>query len=131
MAERFLLSLLLSGVEGSEKALLELEEGDLQALASGDILRRARGLAARGERITPGAWGDELSQEARKILTEAAVEGPPAEGLTALSCVRELKSLPLRARMAAIQKDLGTARGDTLEALLQEKLELRRLMANL
>jgi hypothetical protein len=81
--------------------------------------------------VTTSAVGDDLGEDVRRILTEIAVEGPPSEGLTALSCARELKSLPLKARMAEIQRNLGTARGEGLEALLQEKLQLRRLMANL
>ncbi|HWX25578.1 MAG TPA: DNA primase [Vicinamibacteria bacterium] len=130
-AERFFVALLLSGAEGAEAALAELEEEDIQGLASAEILRKAKTLSRRGVRVTTAAVGDDLGEDVRRILTEMAVEGPPSEGLTALSCVRELKSLPLKARMAEIQRNLTTARGEGLEALLQEKLQLRRLMANL
>jgi DNA primase len=130
-AERFLLALLLSGAEGAEAALAELDDESLEGLATRDILKKARELVGQGAPVTAGAIGSELGDRERRILTETAVEGPPSSGLTAIACARELKSMPLRARMAAIQKDLSNARGEDLEALLQEKLQLRRLMANL
>ncbi|HEX5688069.1 MAG TPA: hypothetical protein VFY73_28965, partial [Ideonella sp.] len=46
-------------------------------------------------------------------------------------CVKELKSWPLKARMAEIQKDLPKASGAAQEALLAEKLELKRRMSTL
>jgi DNA primase len=130
-AERFLLALLLSETEGATGALSELDEEALEGLASRDVLRKARELVRGGERVTASALGGGLGDEARKMLTAVAVEGPPTTGLTALACVRELNSTPLKARMAAIQAGLQTAHGEDLEALLQEKLRLRRLMANL
>jgi hypothetical protein len=69
--------------------------------------------------------------EVQRMLSEVAVEGVPTEGVTPVECVRELKRQPLKARMAEIQRDLPTASGPTLEALLQEKLEIGRLMAHM
>jgi hypothetical protein len=59
------------------------------------------------------------------------VEGGPTVGVTPLDCVRELKALPLRARMAEIQKGLKSASGDSLDALLREKNQIKRLIASL
>jgi hypothetical protein len=42
-----------------------------------------------------------------------------------------LKRVPLKARMAEIQRGLAAASGQALEALLQEKLQIGRRMANL
>lgn len=130
LAERFLVALLLSGAEDSREALSELDEATFTGLGTAEIFRKAQDLLKRGIALSPAALGEAISEDSRRILSEAAVEGPPV-GLTALPCARELKSLSLKARMAVIQKDLGTARGETLEALLKEKLQLRRQMANL
>ena len=51
--------------------------------------------------------------------------------MTPGDCARELKCRPLKARMAEIQRDLGRASGPDLEALLEEKLQLKRQMAGL
>jgi hypothetical protein len=45
--------------------------------------------------------------------------------------VRELRCGPLKARMAEIQKDLAQATGADQEALLSEKLMLKRQMTSL
>ena len=66
-----------------------------------------------------------------RLLSEVAVDSAPTEGVTPEECVRELKRQPLKARMAQIQRDLPSASGPTLEALLQEKLEIGRLMTHM
>jgi DNA primase len=130
-AEKWFLALLLGGDEGIDEALGELTDADLCGLATEAILRAAKALYLKGQKVTASALSGDLDEAARRTLTEIAVEGPPTEGLTALSCVRELKRLPLKARMAEIQRDLTSAEGETLEALLQEKLHLRRMITNL
>jgi Tfp pilus assembly protein FimT len=45
--------------------------------------------------------------------------------------VREIRRLPLRTRMAEIQKSLREARGEAVETLLAEKTRLVRRMASL
>jgi hypothetical protein len=45
--------------------------------------------------------------------------------------VRELRCGPLKARMAEIQKDLARATGTDQEALLNEKLQITRLITTL
>jgi hypothetical protein len=65
------------------------------------------------------------------MLTAIAVEGGPTDGVTPLDCVRELKSLPLKARMAEIQKTLKSASGPSLDALLREKNQIKRQITNL
>ena len=51
--------------------------------------------------------------------------------MTPEDCVRELRCGPLKARMAEIQKDLARASGADQEALLAEKLTLKRRMTTL
>ena len=54
----------------------------------------------------------------------------PSDGVAPEDCVRELRCGPLKARMAEIQKDLARATGADQEALLSEKLMLKRRMTS-
>jgi DNA primase len=131
-AERWLLALLMQGTEGVAEALAELQEDEVLGLRSAAVLRVARAMAAEGAAPTGAAVASRVeSDEDRRMLNELAVQGAPEEGLTPADCVRELKTVPLKARMAEIQRDLGSASGQTLEELLAEKLRLKRRMASL
>jgi len=130
-AERWLLALMLEGREGVEDALDSLQDADLQGLRSEELLRAAKGLAAGGRAVAAEALAETVGEESRRMLREIAVDGPPTQGVTPADCARELRSRPLKARMAAIQRDLGGASGPALEALLAEKLQLKRLMTGL
>jgi hypothetical protein len=79
----------------------------------------------------PALASETDDEDARRLLSEIAVEGAPREGLAAQECVREIRRQPLRARMAEIQKSLQGAQGETLEALLTEKTRLVRQMTSL
>ena len=72
-----------------------------------------------------------LDEDDRRLLSEAAVEDSPEKGVTPAECVKELKTWPLKSRMAEIQKDLAKASGAAQEALLAEKLELKRRLSTL
>ena len=130
-AERWLLALVAQGAAGVEIALDELTEHDLERLRAAPILRVAQAVARRSERVTLPAVLDALDEDARRVMSEIAVEGVPAEGLSAEECVRELRRQPLKARMAEIQKRLAGASGEAQEALLAEKTRLVRQMAGL
>ncbi|PYQ11600.1 MAG: DNA primase [Acidobacteria bacterium] len=130
-AEKWLLALMLEGREGVGGALDALQDADLQGLRSEEVLRAAKGLAAAGRAVAPETLGDAVGEESRRMLREIAVDGPPTTGVTPADCARELKCRPLKARMAEIQRDLGRASGPDLEALLAEKLQLKRQMAAL
>jgi DNA primase len=127
-AEKWLLALMLEGREGVGDALDMLHDADLQGLRSEEVLRAAKGLAAGGRAVAPEALADTVGEESRRMLREIAVDGPPTTGVTPGDCARELKCRPLKARMAEIQRDLGRASGPDLEALLEEKLQLKRQM---
>jgi DNA primase len=131
-AERWLLALVTQGAAGIEGALDELDEADLASLRAGALLRAAQAVARRGGKVTLASVESEITDEdARRLLTEIAVVGAPAEGIAAQECVRELRRQPLRARMAEIQKRLAGATGEAQEALLAEKTRLVRQMAGL
>jgi DNA primase len=130
-AERWLLALVAQGAAGVEIALDELAEPDLEGLRSAPILRVAQAVARKNERVTLPAVLEALDEDARRVMSEIAVEGVPAEQLSAEECVRELRRQPLKARMAEIQRRLEGASGETLESLLAEKTRLVRQMAGL
>ena len=119
------------GAAGVEQALDELQDADVAGLASAPILRAAQAVARKTTPVTLGAVLEALGEDERRLLSAIAVEGVPAEHLSAEECVRELRRQPLRTRMAEIQKRLPAASGDALEALLQEKTRLVRQMASL
>jgi DNA primase len=130
-AERWLLALVAQGAAGVEIALDELQDGDIEGLRSAPLLRAAQAVARQNERVTLPAVLEALDDDARRVMSEIAVEGVPEEGLSAEECVRELRRQPLKARMAEIQKRLAGASGETQEALLAEKTRLVRQMAGL
>jgi DNA primase len=130
-AERWLLALVAQGAAGVEIALDELQDADLEHLRSAPILRVAQAVARKNERVTLPAVLEALDEDARRVMSEIAVEGVPAEQLSAEECVRELRRQPLKARMAEIQKRLAGTSGEAQEALLAEKTRLVRQMAGL
>jgi DNA primase len=130
-AERWLLALVAQSAAGVEEALKELEDQHLEGLRAAELLRAARALAQRDQRVTLPLVLAELDEDARRLMSEIAVAGAPAEHLSAEECVRVLRRQPLEARMAEIQKSLAGASGDAQDALLAEKMRLRRQMAEL
>ncbi len=131
-AERWLLALLVLGADGVDEALAELGEADLDGLRAAPLLRAAKATWRRGDAVTmPELTSAVEDEDARRLLSEIAVQGLPGEGVSALECVREIQRRPLKARMAEIQKRLQGATGESLEALLTEKTRLVRQMAGL
>jgi DNA primase len=130
-AEKLLIGLILSDAPGISDALEAIEEEDLQPLGAAQILRVARQLVLDGRPVTLAELEGVLDEDDRRLLSEAAVEDSPEKGVTPAECVKELKTWPLRSRMAEIQKELARASGEAQEALLAEKLELKRRMSAL
>jgi DNA primase len=128
-AEKWLLTLVLQGVEGVGAALCELQDGEIDGLRTGAALREARRLAAEGRVVTADALAAAVSEDDSRLLRELAVQPPPTEAVPS-ECVKELKRRPLRARMAEIQRELPRAQGPAQEALLAEKSLLARQMAS-
>jgi DNA primase len=128
-AERWLLALVAQSAAGVEDALKELEEADIEGLRAAPLLRAAQAVARRDERVTLQAVLAELDEDAHRVMSQIAVEGAPMEHLSAEECVRVLRRQPLEARMAEIQKSIAGASGEAQDALLAEKIRLRRQMA--
>jgi DNA primase len=131
-AERLLLGQLLGGREGAGAALQALDDEYLTGLALADVLRVARQLHAKGTNVTHSALESALPDERQqRFLREIALLAPPSGSLSPAECVRELKHMALKRRLADIQRRLEGASEDKLEALLQEKLSVKRLIGNL
>jgi len=130
-AERWLVALLAQEAEGAEEALAELGEADIDGLRSAEVLRAAKALWRRNEKVTVAALASAIAgEEAQRLLSEIAVEGAPAPGPSAIECVRVLKRHPLEARLREIQTKLN-AGAERSEELLLEKNRLARQLASL
>jgi DNA primase len=129
--EKLLLALIVEGKEGLTPALAELAEDDLVGLRSAAILKAAREAAAAGRAVTLAGLGDVLDEEDARLVHQIAIEAGPLAGVEPADCVRELLAIRLRARMAEIQKDLPRATGTAEQALLEEKLQIKRKIASL
>jgi DNA primase len=132
-AEKWLLALLLRQAPGAAEAIDELDEADLEALASADVLRAARALRGRGERLSATTLQEAVADEAaRRLVTELALLDAPTGDATALGCVMEIKCRPLEARIDAIREALGRTADDAEQsALLQEQIALKRRVQDL
>jgi DNA primase len=128
-AERLLLALVLQGAEGAAQALLGLDEDTLGPLQGAEVLRAAKAFVEGGGTPTVAALSERVGEDARRLLTEVAVEGLPSEAVSAADCVRELRSRPLKLRMAQIQKELENAAPS--DSLLRERQHLQALMKSL
>lgn len=128
--ERWLLSMVLVGAEGVGEALSELAETDLAGLGSAALLRAAQGIRARGDAVTPVTLSAALDDEdARRVVTEIAVDPPPVERVTAADCVREIKGRALEARIRALREQVLRADSDAQNLLLEEQLKLKQQLA--
>ena len=77
-----------------------------------------------------------LEEDERRLLRELAVSEVPAGTQSPADCVLELKHFALKRRLDQIQVQVERARleganEDKLNALLQEKLSVKRLMGSL
>lgn len=132
VAEKWLVALILKRTEGVEEALAELCEADFRELPSAELLRAAKGLYLRNEPLSASSLEAALAgDEARRLLHEIAVEDPPVDWANPLKCVQGLRRMVLKQRLAAIQRELAAASGDSLNALLHEKNALSIQIANL
>jgi DNA primase len=128
-AERLLLGLVLQGTEGAVRALAELDDETMAPLRAAEVFRAVKALVESGGAPTVAALADRVGEDARRLMTEVAVEELPSEAVSPVDCVRELRSRPLKLRIAQIQKELETATPS--DSLLRERQHLQALMKSL
>src|SRR5207244_2095108 len=77
-AEKWLLALLAHGAEDADEALGEIGETDFASLRSAPVLRAAKGLYLKGQKVDAAALSAAVEDEgARRVLSEVAVEALP------------------------------------------------------
>jgi hypothetical protein len=103
-AERGLIWALMHHVEGAQEALLELEDSDLDGLATKEILRQARSLQDWPVGSVPEALVERLSKGEGALIQQIAREkGAPAD---AADSVRTLKRLRYSREKADLQREI-------------------------
>jgi DNA primase len=127
-AERDLLSGLLHDPARAMRSIAELEDADLQGLASERLLREARALSDQAPASVPGLLLQRLSDHEAQLLSRlaatAAVGAPPAD------CIRALRVQRYERERAALQREIDRAqqRGPDFEreihVLWERKKEL-------
>jgi DNA primase len=128
-AERALIWALIRQPEGVQAALLDLDDVDLEGLATREILRQARSLQGWPAESVPQALIERLSKgEAALVQQIAREKGAPAD---AVDSVRTLKRLRYSRENADLQREIdrlqqaGAARHDhEIIALWERKKDL-------
>jgi DNA primase len=104
VAERGLIWALMHQTEGAQGALLELEEIDLDGLASREVLRQARSLQEWPAGALPEALIERLSTGEAAFVQEIARQtGAPGD---AADCVRTLKRRRFDRERAEVQREI-------------------------
>jgi DNA primase len=130
VAERGLIWALMKDPEAALGALLELENEDLDGLATAGILRQARSLQGWPPAGIPGGLLERLSTGETALVREIASQpGAPSDDAT--DCARTLKRLRYDRERAALQREIdrlqeeGAARHeDEIVALWERKKDL-------
>jgi DNA primase len=129
VAERGLIWALMHQIDGCHDALMELEEGDLDGLASREVLRQARSLQEWPAGSLPDALIERLSKGEAAFVREIARQtGAPGD---ASDCVRTLRMRRFDRERAAVQREIdrlqeaGAATHDhEIDALWERKKDL-------
>ena len=130
IAERGLIWALMKDPEAGLGALLELENADLDGLATAGILRQARSLQGWPPAGIPGGLLERLSKGEAALVQDIATQpGAPSED--ASDCARTLKRLRYDRERAALQREIdrlqedGASRHEAeIVALWERKKEL-------
>lgn len=117
-------------------AVGQLEEADLEGLASGGMLRMAASLADVPPDFLPALLRERMSEAERTAFERAAGAGAPpaAPG----DCIAALRRIRVQRELAAIQEEIdgletggGRASNDTLATLWAQKKELLQRLQEL
>ncbi|HMC78492.1 MAG TPA: DNA primase [Vicinamibacterales bacterium] len=129
VAERGLIWALMHQSAGAQATLPELEDADLDGLATREILRQARSLQDWPAGSLPDALIERLNKGEAALVGEIARQtGAPAD---AADCVRTLKSLRYDRERAAVQREIdrlqelgGGGHDEQMTALWERKKDL-------
>lgn len=112
--------------------LEDLHEDEVEGLATAELLLAAKDLWMRGAQVSATALQDGIpSESGRRLLASLVLSNEPADGAPAEDCVKTLRQGRMQARMEEIQRAVRGAEGAELNALLQEKTDLKRQLAQI
>jgi DNA primase len=103
-AERGLIWAIMKDPGTAVPALDELEEGDLDGLATRSIIYQARSLQGWPIDSIPGTLAERLSKGEAAMITQICLQA--SSPATALDCVRAIKKLRVDRELAGIQREL-------------------------
>ena len=127
-AERDLLASLLQDPARAMRAVFEMEDADLEGLASAPILRQARELADQPAPSVPGLLLQRLSEYEGQVLTGLAARGPV--GAAPAECAKALRLLRYERERAEVQREIdrlqeqGAGGMDEIHTLWERKRDL-------
>jgi DNA primase len=102
--ERGLIWAIVRDTRAGMAALAELEEGDLEGLATGDILEQARSLQGWPEASLPQALVERLNKGEAGLVEEICRQPSAPSG--ASDCIKVLKKLRLDRERAAVRQEI-------------------------
>lgn len=130
--ERNLIMLLLRDQQWIDRAAERLSPGDFRDEVDREIYAELLHMSAEGRHPEPAEWLGEMG-EAIAARGEELMNDPEGGNLHQPDRffeenVREIETRNQRARLAAINRELDRADGESAQALLREKMELRQAM---
>jgi DNA primase len=128
--ERGLLWAILHDPEAVSRALILLEDIDLEGLASQDVLAAARELASQSPALLPNALMARLTDREARLLTQAGAERQ-APVLDLDACVDALRKARTRRQLADIDREIAhlaatDPASPRLTDLVMKKIAIRR-----
>lgn len=127
-SEDCLITLMLRDPAGARAAVESLDDDTIACLGTGAIFVAARKLYRFGRSMEH--LGNLLPDADRKLLNFIALHPPNTGTVTPEDCATDLRSIPLRKRLAEIMRAERAWDAKVGGKLLEEKLRLRRLLAD-
>jgi DNA primase len=136
-AEKALIWWLVNRPEEALEVLDDIDEADLENLATREVFQVARSLQNQPPELLPSTLIQRLSTMNAQLVTRIATgKAPPAK--VVVNCVRAFKALRLDRERAAIQREIdrlqvlgASQHGDEIENLWQRKKNLLHRMEEL
>jgi DNA primase len=127
-AEARLVRSLLDAREVRDVLLAEIEDDDVAECGVVEIVRAVRRQVESGGEVTYPRIGEEISDEARAVLTRIAAMSYPAPNLDdGRGCLMELRARRFQRQMGDIQRRLEAERGAAeIDELLRRKVTLKK-----
>ena len=126
-AEKGLIWALIHDPEIGMTALNDLQDNDLDGLASRRVLEEARAMADRSPAVLPSALLERLNPMEAQLVTRIAAEPNPPYPV--MSCIRELQQLRAEREFSGIQREIDRLQeaGEKADPrILERKLTLAR-----